>query len=166
MAFPVGDYTPFGYLANPYHRARTYVDVDVGSRSMVWVRQVSEWRIVANGKCHDAFVLMGSVGWPARLALLAEVLEIQLFQVPNDCVPVVVSGYQLSGRERDALSERRRGQNRPKFPGESFRVIGDKDVDPRLTMNPLSPNRRRHDRNASRHRLRSEERRVGKECRS
>jgi hypothetical protein len=30
MAFPVGDYTPFGYLANPYHRARTYVDVDAG----------------------------------------------------------------------------------------------------------------------------------------
>ena len=30
MPFPEGDYTPFGYLANPYHRARTYADVDAG----------------------------------------------------------------------------------------------------------------------------------------
>jgi hypothetical protein len=30
MTFPVGDYTPFGYLANPYHRARSYADVEAG----------------------------------------------------------------------------------------------------------------------------------------
>src|SRR5713226_1343529 len=30
MSFPRDDYTPFGYLANPYHRARTYADVEAG----------------------------------------------------------------------------------------------------------------------------------------
>lgn len=30
MAFPSDSYTPFGYLANPYHRARTYSDVEGG----------------------------------------------------------------------------------------------------------------------------------------
>jgi hypothetical protein len=30
MAFPTSSYTPFGYLANPYHRARTYADVEAG----------------------------------------------------------------------------------------------------------------------------------------
>jgi hypothetical protein len=30
MTFPVGDYTPFGYLANPYHLARSWTDVEGG----------------------------------------------------------------------------------------------------------------------------------------
>src|SRR4051812_11321985 len=30
MTYPRGDYTPFGYLANPFHLARTYSDVEGG----------------------------------------------------------------------------------------------------------------------------------------
>ena len=30
MPFPIDDYTPFGYLANPYHRARSWTDVEAG----------------------------------------------------------------------------------------------------------------------------------------
>lgn len=30
MAFPVDDYTPFGYLANPYHRARSWSETEAG----------------------------------------------------------------------------------------------------------------------------------------
>jgi Trehalase len=30
LPFPVDDYTPFGYLANPYHRARSWTEVEAG----------------------------------------------------------------------------------------------------------------------------------------
>jgi hypothetical protein len=30
LPFPIDDYTPFGYLANPYHRARSWTDVEAG----------------------------------------------------------------------------------------------------------------------------------------
>ncbi|MGH2459746.1 MAG: hypothetical protein ACRDIY_12855, partial [Chloroflexota bacterium] len=30
MTFPADDYTPFGYLANPYHRARSWSETEAG----------------------------------------------------------------------------------------------------------------------------------------
>jgi len=30
MTFPLDDYTPFGYLANPYHRARSWTEFEGG----------------------------------------------------------------------------------------------------------------------------------------
>jgi hypothetical protein len=50
MTFPIDTYTPFGYLANPFHRARSWTDVEAGllrtaddAVGLGWVEPTARW---------------------------------------------------------------------------------------------------------------------------